>query len=73
MPAFHVARLPEYASSSCSQHDIDLSSQFYAERKDTIDGMARSFDISQASSLQCLALKTANQDVFNAYLKQAVK
>jgi alanyl aminopeptidase len=73
MPAFHVARLPEYASTSCSQHDIDLSSQFYAERKDTIDGMARSFDISQADSQQCLALKTANQNVFNAYLKQAVK
>ncbi|MDP5132779.1 MAG: M1 family metallopeptidase [Paraglaciecola sp.] len=73
MPAYHVARLPEYASTSCSQHDLDLGTQFYAERKKDIDGMQRSFDISKASTEQCIALKSANQGAFNDYLKQAVR
>ena len=72
MPAYHVARLPEYASESCNQHDIDLSQNFYAQRKDKIEGMARSFDIALEESKQCLSLKEANQANFNAYLKSTL-
>lgn len=73
MPAYHVARLPEYVSTSCDQHDLLASTAFYAERKMEIDGMARSFDIAQAESEQCIALKSANQEAFTSYLKHAVK
>lgn len=69
MPAYHVVRLPEYASESCNQHDIDLSKAFYLERKKKIEGLERSFDISIEQSKQCLSLKNANQATFNAYLK----
>ncbi|KXI28739.1 M1 family metallopeptidase [Paraglaciecola hydrolytica] len=73
IPAYHATRLPEYASNSCSVHDIALSRDFYAQRKDKVEGMARSFDISLQKSEQCLALKQANQKAFNAYLSQALK
>ena len=72
MPAYHVARLPEYASESCNQHDIAQSESFYIERKKTIEGLERSFDISLEQSQQCLALKQANQATFNAYLKSVL-
>lgn len=69
MPAYHVARLPEYAATSCSQHDIDASVAFFAKQMKNFDGMERSFDIALSESEQCLALKDANQTTFNAYLK----
>jgi alanyl aminopeptidase len=72
MPAYHVARLPEYASESCNQHDIDLSEVFYLERKKEIEGQERSFDISLEESKQCLSLKNVNQTTFNAYLQRVL-
>jgi cytosol alanyl aminopeptidase len=72
MPAYHVARLPEYAATSCSQHDIEASELFFNGHKAKFDGMERSFDIALAESKQCLLLKESNQATFNAYLKNAI-
>ncbi len=71
MPAYHIARMPEYVSSSCSQHNIDLAQDFYAKHKDKYDGMARSYDVAQDESRQCAKLKQANQGAFNQYLQGA--
>ena len=71
MPAYHIARMPEYVSSSCSQHNIDLAKDFYAKHKDKYDGMARSYDVAQDESRQCSKLKQANQGAFNQYLQGA--
>ncbi|NCP66405.1 MAG: M1 family metallopeptidase [Paraglaciecola sp.] len=70
MPEYHVARLPEYASSSCNAKDIEMSAAFYQTRKVEHAGMERSVDIEQEESKQCLTLKMANQQSFNAYLEK---
>lgn len=69
MPAYHVARLPEYAATSCNQKDIQASEKFYSAHKANFDGMERSFDIALTGSKQCLSLKQTNQATFTAYLK----
>jgi alanyl aminopeptidase len=71
MPAFHIARMPEYFSSSCDANNIKLAEKFYADKKSNFDGMARSYDIAIHSANQCLSLKEANQANFNRYLKVA--
>ena len=71
MPAYHVARMPEYVSSSCSEHNIDLAQDFYSKHKDKYDGMARSYEVAQDESQQCVTLKQANQGAFNQYLQGA--
>ena len=71
MPAYHVARMPEYVSSSCSEHNIDLAQRFYQKHMDKYDGMARSYDVAQDESKQCAKLKQANQGAFNHYLQGA--
>jgi alanyl aminopeptidase len=71
MPAYHIARMPEYFSTSCDADNIKLAEKFYADKKANFEGMARSYDIAIYSAKQCLSLKEANQANFNRYLKQA--
>ncbi|MFT5313865.1 MAG: alanyl aminopeptidase, partial [Paraglaciecola sp.] len=68
MPAFHIARMPEYLSSSCNTHNIWLAGAFYNSRMVKYEGMQRSYDIAMDKSRQCLALKKLNQQTFNDYL-----
>ncbi|MGS2721826.1 M1 family metallopeptidase [Paraglaciecola aestuariivivens] len=69
MPAYHLARMPEYFASSCSEKNIKLAQDFFANKKSQFEGMQRSFDIAMHNSQQCVTLKQANQQHFNAYLK----
>jgi alanyl aminopeptidase len=71
MPAYHMARMPEYFSSSCDAGNIKLAEKFFSEKKANFEGMARSYDIAIYSAKQCVSLKEANQANFNRYLKQA--
>jgi alanyl aminopeptidase len=71
MPAYHIASMPEYFSSSCDADNIKLAEKFYADKKANFDGMARSYDIAMHSAKQCLSLIEANQANFNRYLKMA--
>jgi alanyl aminopeptidase len=71
MPAYHIARMPEYFSTSCDADNIKLAEKFYADKKANFEGMARSYDIAIYSANQCLLLKEANQANFNLYLKNA--
>jgi len=73
MPAYHMAKMPEYFATSCDADNITLAEKFYADRKANFEGMARSYDIAIDSAKQCLSLKEANQADFNRYLKQATK
>jgi alanyl aminopeptidase len=71
MPAFHIARMPEYISSSCSTHDIELAKVFYKDKMVNYEGMQRSYDVALDESQQCLALKQLNQQTFSDYLSTA--
>jgi alanyl aminopeptidase len=71
MPAYHIARMPEYFSSSCDADNIMLAEKFYGDKKANFEGMTRSYDIAIYSAKQCLSLKEANQANFNRYLKAA--
>jgi alanyl aminopeptidase len=69
MPAYHITRMPEYISSTCSEHNIQLTKKFYQPRMAKYEGMSRSFDVALDESEQCASLKQANQGAFNQYLK----
>jgi alanyl aminopeptidase len=69
MPAYHLARMPEYLSSSCDADNVTLAKGFYANRMANFEGMQRSFEVAMYSTGQCLSLKAANQGSFNQYLK----
>jgi alanyl aminopeptidase len=71
MPAYHIASMPEYFSTSCDADNIKLAEKFYADKKANFEGMARSYDIAIDSAKQCLSLKEANQADFNRYLQVA--
>ena len=73
MPAYHLARMPEYLSSSCDAANIKMAEKFYADKKAQFDGMQRSYDIAIYQANQCVSMKEANQTSFNQYLKQATK
>jgi alanyl aminopeptidase len=73
MPAYHMARMPEYFSTSCDADNIKLAEKFFADKKVNFEGMARSYDIAIYSAKQCVSLKKANQANFNRYLKQATE
>ena len=68
MPAYHIARMPEFVSDSCDQGNIKLAKAFYKDRKDKFDGMARSYEVAMADAEQCVALKTKFQPQFSQYL-----
>jgi alanyl aminopeptidase len=44
MPAYHMARMPEYFATSCDVDNIMLAKKFYADKKENFTGMPRSFD-----------------------------
>jgi alanyl aminopeptidase len=69
MPAYHIARMPEYVSSTCSEHNIKLTKKFYQPRMAKYNGMSRSFDVALDESLQCASLKQTHQGAFSQYLK----
>lgn len=68
MPAYHIARMPEYLSSTCSTHNIQLAESFYKKSMANYEGMPRSYDIAMDESRQCVALKQLNQQTFSDYL-----
>jgi alanyl aminopeptidase len=73
MPAYHMARMPEYLSTSCYAGNVKLAEKFYADKKANFEGMARSYDIAINNAKQCVSLKEANQANFNEYLKKVIK
>ena len=68
MPDYHVSRMPEFVSTTCSAENIDMAKAFYTPIKDEHEGMARSFDIMLDESNQCLRLKATYQKDFNKFL-----
>jgi aminopeptidase N len=68
MPDYHVSRLPEFVSTTCSAENLDMAKAFYTPIKDKHEGMARSFDIMLDESNQCLRLKATYQEDFNKFL-----
>jgi alanyl aminopeptidase len=73
LPAYHLARMPEYISTSCFAKNIDLATKFYANRKDNHEGMSRSSDVALNRANQCVSLKSINQKSFTQYIQSAVK
>jgi alanyl aminopeptidase len=73
MPAYHLARMPEYFSSSCDTDNIKLAKRFYADKKASFEGMTRSYDIAIHAAKQCLSLKEVNQVSFNHHLSVATE
>jgi alanyl aminopeptidase len=72
MPAFHIAHMPEYLSTSCSVYKIELAVAFYKDRIANYEGMQRSYDIAMDESRQCVALKQLNQQTFSDYLNSVL-
>ncbi|GAB3026446.1 M1 family metallopeptidase [Bowmanella dokdonensis] len=70
MPSYHIGRMPEFVSSSCDQHNVQLARAFYPGRMEKFDGMARSFEVAMDEANQCLALKDRFQAEFTRYLEQ---
>ncbi|MDP2536278.1 M1 family metallopeptidase [Alteromonas stellipolaris] len=68
MPDYHVSRMPEFVSTTCSAENLDMAKAFYEPIKDKHEGMARSFDIMLDESKQCLRLKATYQEDFNKFL-----
>ncbi|MDF2177767.1 M1 family metallopeptidase [Aliiglaciecola sp. CAU 1673] len=70
MPSYHVARMPEFVSSSCDTHNMELAKAFYPKVMDKFDGMTRSFEVAMDGTAQCIALKERFQPDFTRYLQQ---
>lgn len=68
MPDYHVSRMPEFVSTTCSAENLEMAKTFYEPIKDEHEGMARSFDIMLDESNQCLRLKATYQEDFNKFL-----
>ncbi|MBQ4830550.1 M1 family metallopeptidase [Alteromonas sp. MMG017] len=68
MPDYHVSRMPEFVSTTCSAENVEMAKAFYEPIKDKHEGMARSFDIMLDESKQCLRLKATYQEDFNKFL-----
>lgn len=73
MPDYHVARMPEFVSSSCSETNLAMANTFYSKISDRYEGMARGVEIMQDESQQCLRLKTAFQSDFDKFLANYAK
>ena len=68
MPDYHVSRMPEFVSRTCSTQNLEMANSFYAPIKEEHQGMARSVDIMNDESQQCLRLKAAFQEDFDNFL-----
>jgi len=70
MPDYHVSRMPEFVSTTCSAENLEMANAFYAPISETYQGMARGVEIMQDESQQCMRLKSAFQADFNAFLNE---
>ena len=70
MPAYHIARMPEFVSDSCHAENIKLAKAFYKDRMNKFEGMARSYEVAMAGAQQCVALKAKFQPEFSQYLNE---
>ena len=68
MPDYHVSRMPEFVSTTCSADNLKMAKAFYTPIKDKYEGMARSYEIMLDESNQCLRLKNAYQSDFDEFL-----
>ena len=73
MPDYHVSRMPEFVSTTCSADNLKMAEAFYTPIKDKYEGMARSYEIMLDNSKQCLRLKQTYQDDFNQFLASSVQ
>ena len=68
MPDYHVSRMPEFVSTTCSSENLELANDFYGKISNKYQGMSRGVEIMQDESKQCMRLKTAFQDDFDRFL-----
>jgi aminopeptidase N len=68
MPEYHVTRMPEFVSTTCSAENLDMASVFYKQVQPSHQSIARGVEIMQDESTQCLRLKAAFQADFNNFL-----
>lgn len=68
MPDYHVSRMPEFVSVTCSADNLKLATNFYATIADDHQGMPRGVEIMKDESMQCMRLKEAFQADFDAFL-----
>lgn len=68
MPDYHVSRMPEFVSTTCSAENLAMAVKFYTPIKEKYEGMARSYDIMLDESNQCMRLKDTYQEDFNKLL-----
>jgi len=71
MPDYHVSRMPEFVSTTCSAENLAMANTFYAPIHSQHQGMSRGVEIMQDESNQCLRLKDAFQKDFDAFLAAA--
>ncbi|WP_394224420.1 M1 family metallopeptidase [Alteromonas gracilis] len=70
MPDYHVSRMPEFVSTTCSAKNLEMANAFYAPIDEEHQGMARGVEIMQDESMQCMRLKSAFQEDFDRFLNQ---
>jgi aminopeptidase N len=68
MPEYHVTRMPEFVSTTCSAENLDMANIFYKQVQPSHQSIARGVEIMQDESTQCLRLKAAFQADFNNFL-----
>lgn len=68
MPDYHVNRMPEFVSTTCSADNLQMAENFYGALSNKYIGMARGVEIMRDESKQCLRLKAAFQNDFDRYL-----
>ncbi|GFD67787.1 M1 family metallopeptidase [Alteromonas sp. KUL106] len=68
MPDYHVNRMPEFVSTTCSADNLQMAENFYGALSNKYKGMARGVEIMRDESKQCLRLKAAFQNDFDRYL-----
>lgn len=68
MPEYHVTRMPEFVSTTCSAENLNMANAFYKKVQPSHQSIARGVEIMQDESAQCLRLKAAFQADFNDFL-----
>lgn len=71
IPAYHLARMPEFVSSACDEDSLAKAITFYGPIKEKYEGMSRSYEKMMDGVNQCLRLKNTYQAKFDAYLASA--
>lgn len=70
MPAYHIARMPEYLSVKCNADNAKLAESFFASKVDKYEGMARSLEVASADAQQCISMKQKFQADFTGFLSR---